>query len=130
MNIIKVFGIFILCFTLASCARVDDNFFRVSKDQLNKGYTWRNLNKCRHAKANVPAISLKWFDGGYWVCYVLTPPARELAEIKQSTSVDTDVLNSENIESSNSSDDISKNIQQNVETETKPSGVTWQFLNY
>ena len=53
------------------CVRVDKTFFATAKQQMQDGYTWRDLKRCEAHTKGVPAISFNIFGSGDLICHRL-----------------------------------------------------------
>lgn len=53
------------------CVRVDKTFFATAKQQIQDGYTWRDLKRCEAHTKGVPAISFNIFGSGDLICHRL-----------------------------------------------------------
>ena len=58
-------------FGAGGCVRVDKTFFATAKQQMQDGYTWRDLKKCEAHTTRVPAISFNIFGSGDLICHRL-----------------------------------------------------------
>ena len=64
------------------CVRVDKTFFATAKQQMQDGYTWRDLKRCEAHTKGVPAISFNIFGSGDLICHRLengTAMAKQMA---------------------------------------------------
>ena len=53
------------------CVRVDKTFFATAKQQMQDGYTWRDLKRCEAHTKGVAAISFNIFGSGDLICHRL-----------------------------------------------------------